>query len=75
MGQGGSNDRWIVEHSGEAVGMIVRDEAGFVFHAAAADVWELDRQVFPTMHAAQRAARQAVIQANSRLSGDRSETK
>ena len=46
MGQGGSGDRWIVEHSGEPVGMIVRDEAGFVFHAAASDVWDLDRQVF-----------------------------
>jgi hypothetical protein len=75
MGQGGSGDRWIVEHSGEPVGMIVRDEAGFVFHAAAADVWKLDRQVFATMHAAQRAARQAAIQANSRPSGGRSETK
>ena len=75
MGQGGSNDRWIVEHSGEPVGMIVRDEAGFVFHAAAADVWKLDRRVFATMHAAQRAARQAAIQANSRPSGDRSEMK
>ncbi len=75
MGQGGSGDRWIVEHSGEPVGMIVRDEAGFVFHAAAVDLWGLDRQVFPTMLAAQRAARQTAIQANSRPSGDRSETK
>ena len=75
MGQGGSDDRWIVEHSGEPIGMIVRDEAGFVFYAAAANLWELDRQMFPTMHAAQRAARQAAIQANSRPSGDRSETK
>ncbi len=75
MGQGGSGDRWIVEHSGEPVGMIVRDEAGFVFHAAAADVWKLYRQVYATMHAAQRAARQAAIQAYSRPSGDRSEPK
>ena len=75
MGQGGSGDRWIVEHSGEPVGMIVRDEAGFVFSAAAADVWKLDRQVFATMHAAQRAVRRAAIQANSRPSGDRSEMK
>ena len=75
MGLDGSNDRWIVEHSGEPVGMIVRDEAGFVFHAATTDLWKLDRQVFATMHAAQRAARQAAIQANSRPSGDRSETK
>ncbi len=75
MGQGGSNDRWIVDHSGKPVGMIVRDEAGFVFHAATTDLWKLDRQVFPTMHAAQRAARQAAIRADGRLSGDRAETK
>ncbi len=75
MGLDGSNDRWIVEHSGEPVGMIVRDEAGFIFHASAVDLWELDRQVFPTMHAAPRAARQAAIQANSRPSGDQSGTK
>ena len=75
MGQGDSDDRCIVEHSGEPLGMIVRSEAGFVFYAAAADVWELDRQMFPTMHAAQRAARQAAIEANSRPSGDRSETR
>ena len=75
MGQGGSGDRWIVEHSGEPLGMIVRDEAGFVFHAATTDLWKLDRQVFATMHAARRAARQAAIQASSRPSGGRSETK
>ena len=75
MGQDGSDDRWIVEHSGEPLGMIVRDEAGFVFHAAAAGVWRLDRQVFPTMYAAQRAARQAAIQANRRPWGDRAEMK
>ncbi len=74
MGQGDSDDRCIVEFFGEPLGTIVRCESGFVFYAAAADVWELDRQMFPTMHAAQRAARQAAIQANSRPSGDRSET-
>ena len=66
MGQVDSDDRRIVEHFGEPIGLIVRDEAGFVFHAAAAQVWHLDRQVFPTMHAAQRVARQAAIQAKSR---------
>ncbi len=75
MGKGDSDDRCIVEHSGKPVGMIVRSESGFVFYAAAADVWELDRQMFPTMHAAQRAARQAAIEANSRPSGDRFETR
>jgi len=52
-----SDDRWIIEEAGEPVGMIVRDEAGFVFHAAASDVWSLDRRVFPNMHAARHAAK------------------
>ena len=51
-----TDDRWIIEEAGEPVGMIVRDEAGFVFHAAAADMWSLDRQVFPNAHAARHAA-------------------
>ncbi|MHA1600428.1 MAG: hypothetical protein ACTSW2_06355 [Alphaproteobacteria bacterium] len=52
-----ADDRWIIEEAGEPVGMIVRDEAGFVFHAAATDVWSLDQQVFPNAHAAQQAAK------------------
>ncbi|HEY5598078.1 MAG TPA: hypothetical protein VIK47_04665 [Kiloniellales bacterium] len=56
MSQRQADDRWIVEDAGEAIGMIVRDEAGFVFHAAASDVWSLDRQVFPNAHAARHAA-------------------
>ncbi len=51
-----TDDRWIIEEAGEPVGMIVRDEAGFVFHAAASDMWSLDRQVFPNAHAARHAA-------------------
>ncbi len=51
------DDRWIIEEAGEPVGMIVRDEAGFVFHAATADVWSLDRQIFPNVHAARHAAK------------------
>ena len=50
------DDRWIIEDAGEPVGMIVRDEAGFVFHAATRDLWSLDRQVFPNVHAARHAA-------------------
>lgn len=52
-----ADDRWIIEEAGEPVGMIVRDEAGFVFHAAAADMWSLNRQVFPNIHAARHAAK------------------
>ena len=52
-----ADDRWIIEEAGEPVGMIVRDEAGFVFHAAASDVWSLDQQVFPNAHAARQAAK------------------
>lgn len=51
-----ADDRWIIEEAGEPVGMIVRDEAGFVFHAAATDMWSLDRRVFPNAHAARHAA-------------------
>ncbi len=43
MGRVQARDRWIVEHLGEPIGMIVRDEAGFVFHAAAKEVWSLDQ--------------------------------
>jgi hypothetical protein len=57
MSQGQVDDRWIIEDAGEAIGMIVRDEAGYVFHAAAADVWSLDRHVFPDVHAARHAAK------------------
>jgi len=57
MGQGQVDDRWIIEDAGEAIGMIVRDEAGYVFHAAAADVWSLDRHVFPDVHSARHAAK------------------
>ena len=65
MGRVQARDRWIVEHLGEPIGMIVRDEAGFVFHAAAKEVWSLDRHVFPTMHVAERAARQAAVRSKS----------
>ena len=51
-----ADDRWIIEEAGEPVGLIVRDEAGYVFHAAATDMWALDRQVFPNVHAARHAA-------------------
>ena len=51
-----ADDRWIIEDAGEPVGMIVRDEAGFVFHAATEDLWSLDHQVFPNVHAARHAA-------------------
>jgi hypothetical protein len=56
MGQGQTDDRWIIEEAGEAIGMIVRDEAGYVFHAAASDVWSLDHRVFPDAHSARHAA-------------------
>lgn len=56
MGHGQTDDRWIIEDAGEAIGMIVRDEAGYVFHAAASDVWSLDRHVFPDVHTARHAA-------------------
>jgi len=33
------DDRWLIEVSGQAVGMVVRDEAASVFHAAIPEIW------------------------------------
>ncbi len=62
MGRVHLNNCWIVEHSGKAIGVIVQDRAKFTFHAAVREVWSLDRQIFPTARAADRAARQAAVQ-------------
>ena len=53
-----ATDRCIIEISGEAVGMVIEDEGGFVFHAAAPDLWPLNRQVFRSVEAATRASRE-----------------
>lgn len=52
-------DRWIIEVSGQAVGMVIRDEdeRAFVFHAAAPEIWDLDRQGFNSLGAAEQAVR------------------
>lgn len=52
-----SEDRWIIEISGQAVGMVIRDEMAFVFHAAAPEIWALDRQGFNSLSAAEQAVR------------------
>ena len=39
MHQSQVDDRWLIEVSGQAVGMVVRDEAAFVFHAAVPEIW------------------------------------
>ena len=51
-------DRWIIEISKQPLGMVVHDEGGYVFHAAAPEVWSLDRQTFKSLGAASRAAKE-----------------
>jgi hypothetical protein len=51
-------DRWIIEISEKPLGMVVHDEGGYVFHAAAPEVWSLDRQMFKSLGAASRAAKE-----------------
>ena len=48
MYQSQVDDRWLIEVYGQAVGMVVRDEAAFVFHAA--DPW--DQRELPLLYAA-----------------------
>lgn len=50
-------DRWIIEISGQAVGMVIRDQMAFVFYAAAPRIWDLDRQGFNSLSAAEQAVR------------------
>ena len=51
------DDRYLVELSGRPLGIIIRDEAGFVFHASAPEVWSLNCQVFESRHEAELAVR------------------
>jgi hypothetical protein len=51
------SDRYLVELAGRPLGIIIRDEAGFVFHASAPEVWSLNCQVFESRHAAEQAVR------------------
>ena len=50
-------DRWIIEVSGQALGMVIRDESAYVFHAAAPEIWSLDRHIFRSLGAAERAVK------------------
>ena len=51
------DDRYLVELSGRPLGIIIRDEAGFVFHASAPEVWSLNCRVFESRRAAEQAVR------------------
>ncbi|HMB76624.1 MAG TPA: hypothetical protein VKN76_09500 [Kiloniellaceae bacterium] len=51
------DDRYLVETSGRPLGMIIRDESGFVFHASAPEVWSLNCRVFESRTAAEQAVR------------------
>jgi hypothetical protein len=57
MYQSQVDDRWLIEVYGQAVGMVVRDEAAFVFHAAVPEIWSLDRQAFKSLNDAERAVK------------------
>ena len=57
MHQSQVDDRWLIEVSGQAVGMVVRDEAAFVFHAAIPEIWSLDRHAFKSLNDAERAVK------------------
>jgi hypothetical protein len=57
MHQSQIDDRWLIEIYGQAVGMVVRDEAAFVFHAAIPEIWSLDRQAFESLSDAERAVK------------------
>ncbi len=46
-----------LEIFGAPVGLLITEEYGFVFHAASAKVWPLDRRVFARRQDAERAIR------------------
>ena len=48
------SDRCIVEIDGEPVGVVVSDEAGYTFIAAAKRAFSLDRASFPSIERAVR---------------------
>ena len=48
-------DRCIVEVNGEPVGVVVSDEAGYTFIAAARRAFHMDRASFPSIERAVRA--------------------
>lgn len=50
-------DCCVLEIFGEPVGLLIAEEAGFVFHAASAKAWPLDRRVFARRQDAERAIR------------------
>lgn len=49
-------DRFVIEFSGQALGLVIRDDHGFVFFAAAEEMWPLNRRVFSTVDAATKAS-------------------
>ncbi len=50
-------DCCVLEIFGEPVGLLITEEYGFVFHAASAKAWPLDRRVFARRKDAERAIR------------------
>ncbi len=50
-------DRSVLEIFGDPVGLLITEEYSFVFHAAFAQPWRLDRRVFARRQDAERAIR------------------
>ncbi len=50
-------DCCVLEIFGEPVGLLITEEYGFVFHAASAKAWPLDRRVFARRQDAERTIR------------------
>ncbi len=58
-----------LEIFGEPAGLLITEEYGFVFHAASAKAWPLDRRVFARRQDAERATR-ALLSPDRRKSRD-----
>ena len=63
------DDRWVIEDNGEPLGVVIRDGDAFVFHAAASEVWPLDRKIFRSVDAARRAARDMMSEPREESNG------
>lgn len=51
------NNRCLIESSGRPLGIVVHEGAGWIFHAAAPGVWNLDGRIFETVRDAEIAVK------------------
>ncbi len=64
-------DCCVLEIFGEPVGLLITEEYGFVFHAASAKAWPLDRRVFARRKDAERAIRALLSPGRGKSRGTR----